>query len=75
MSPITEAVAAFEGGQVALARFLGVTPQAVSQWVTGKRPVPAKHALAIERATGVSSVALRPDVFGHTANQESSNAA
>ncbi|WP_298233621.1 Cro/CI family transcriptional regulator [uncultured Azohydromonas sp.] len=64
MNPINEAVSAFEGGQAGLARYLGVSPQAVSQWVTGRRPVPPKHALAIERATGVPSAQLRPDVFG-----------
>ncbi|MEA9550512.1 Cro/CI family transcriptional regulator [Xanthomonas campestris] len=61
---ISDAVASFEGGQAALARRLGVSPQAVSQWVKGHRPVPPKHAIAIERETGVSRHTLRPDVFG-----------
>jgi DNA-binding transcriptional regulator YdaS (Cro superfamily) len=54
------------GGQVALARVVGVRPQAVSQWVTGSRPVPAKRCLASEEATGrqVTRYDLRPDVFG-----------
>jgi DNA-binding transcriptional regulator YdaS (Cro superfamily) len=64
MDAITEAVSRTEGGQAALARALGVTPQAVSQWVKGTRPVPPRHALAIELATGVSRHDLRPDVFG-----------
>ena len=51
------------GSQSALARCLGVTSPAVSQWVKGVRPVPAKHCTAIERATGgqVTRRDLRPD--------------
>lgn len=64
MDAITEAVSRTEGGQAALARALGVTPQAVSQWVKGTRPVPPRHAIAIELATGVSRHDLRPDIFG-----------
>lgn len=30
----------------------------------GQRPIPARHVLAIEAATGVSRHVLRPDVFG-----------
>lgn len=30
----------------------------------GRRPIPARHVLAIEAATGVSRHVLRPDVFG-----------
>ena len=64
MSAISHAVEQYEGGQAALARTLNVTPQAVSQWVKGKRPVPPRLAIAIEAATGVSVHELRPDVFG-----------
>lgn len=66
MSAISDAIERIDGGQAGLARELGLTPQAVSQWVNGHRPVPPRHALAIERATGgaVSRYALRPDVFG-----------
>lgn len=38
------------GGQSALARKVGVTPQAVQKWVA-KNEVPAKRALAIQKAT------------------------
>ena len=57
------------GGQVATARLCGVSPQAVNQWVNGARPIPPKHAKAIERATHgrVTARELRPDlaeIFG-----------
>lgn len=64
MRPIEAAVQKFEGGQAALARVLHVSPQQLNQWVRALRPVPPRHAIAIERATGVSRYALRPDVFG-----------
>lgn len=52
------------GNQSALARLLGVTPQAVQQWcATGV--VPAKRVLDIERATNgeVTRNELRPDLY------------
>lgn len=64
MDAIADAISKVEGGQAALARHLGVTPQAVNQWVTKTRPVPARLVLAIESLTGVSRHVLRPDVFG-----------
>lgn len=63
MNKITEAVSAV-GGQVALAKILDVNPSLISQWVTGRLKVAARHCLAIEAATGVSRHDLRPDVFG-----------
>lgn len=50
MSPIQNACAKL-GGQAALARELGLTAAAVSQWVAGIRPVPAEHCPRIERLT------------------------
>lgn len=64
MDPITTAIQGLKGGQAAMARLLGVKPQAVNQWARGRRPIPARHVLAIEAATGVSRHVLRPDVFG-----------
>lgn len=54
------------GGQVDLARRLGITAAAVNQWVKGRRPVPPERCRAIEAATGgvVTRYDLRPDVFG-----------
>jgi DNA-binding transcriptional regulator YdaS (Cro superfamily) len=52
--------AILEAGSVSrLARAIGVTPQAVSQW----HDPPANRVLAIERATGVSRHRLRPDIY------------
>lgn len=50
------------GSQAALARQLGVTPAAVSQWLKGSRPVPPRQCTAIERATAgqVTRRDLRP---------------
>jgi DNA-binding transcriptional regulator YdaS (Cro superfamily) len=52
------------GGQAELAKKLGVTPQAVHQWVRGRRPIPVEQCQAIERATAgaVTAAALRPDL-------------
>ena len=48
------------GGAAVIARELGITTQAISQWA---RP-PAHHVLTIERLSGVSRHLLRPDVYG-----------
>lgn len=55
----------YVGSQTALARCLGIRPQAVQQWTTTGR-VPAERCLALEQATRgkVSRYAPRPDVFG-----------
>lgn len=47
------------GGTVALARALGVTSQAISQWAR----IPAERVLEVERVTGVSRHLLRPDLY------------
>ena len=63
-TPIQKAVAIL-GSQTALAKKLGVVPQAVQQWVASGKPS-IKRCLAIEQATGgqVTRFDLRPDVFG-----------
>jgi DNA-binding transcriptional regulator YdaS (Cro superfamily) len=48
------------GGASAVARAIGLTPQAVLQW----QVVPAERVLDVEKLTGVSRYDLRPDVFG-----------
>ncbi|WP_164116142.1 transcriptional regulator [Stenotrophomonas maltophilia] len=64
MNAIATAIEKLGTGQAGIARLLGVSPQAVNQWVSSNRPVPPRHVLAIEAATGVSRHLLRPDVFG-----------
>lgn len=66
-SPIEQAIDA-AGGRSALADRLGVHRSLLSQWLTGHRPVAAKHCIAIEEATGgaVTRYQLRPDVFGES---------
>lgn len=51
------------GGQTQLAKIVGVTAGAVSQWVRGHRPVPIERCATIEMATNgrVSRRDLRPD--------------
>lgn len=46
-------------GASAIARELGITPQAVGQW----ERVPAGRVLEVERVTGVSRSDLRPDLY------------
>lgn len=50
------------GGQSALARMLGYTPQAVQRMCATGR-VKAELVLKIEKLTGVSRHALRPDLY------------
>ncbi len=54
------------GGVSALALKLGVKPPTVYQWKSGDRPVPPKHALAMQNKWPdlISVHDLRPDVFG-----------
>ncbi|MFG6139478.1 transcriptional regulator [Halomonas sp. B23F22_10] len=53
------------GGPAALARAIGISSQAVSQWSI----VPAVRVMAVVKATGgkVKAKQLRPDVFGAVA--------
>lgn len=64
MNPIATAIEKSGAGQAGIARLLGVSPQAVNQWVSGIRPVPSRHVLAIEAASGISRHELLPEVFG-----------
>lgn len=47
-----------------LARAVGVTHGAISQWVSSR--VPADRVVAVERATGIPREALRPDLYQRT---------
>lgn len=48
------------GGKAALAKAVGVSPPAITQWVNGVRPVPPARAKSIEALTGVSRKKLCP---------------
>lgn len=50
------------GGQRALAKLLGVSQQAVGDWIARDR-VPAARVLQIEQVSGISRTALRPDLY------------
>lgn len=50
------------GGRGAVARELGVTPEAVRQWIINS--IPAKRAIDLERLSGVHRKLLRPDLWG-----------
>lgn len=49
-------------GVLEMARYLGVSGQAVTQWCTGKRRVPKKHCPYIEGYTGIACERLRPEL-------------
>lgn len=48
------------GGQAALARLIGVSPPAITQWINGVRPVPPARAVQIEQVTSISKKLLCP---------------
>ena len=51
------------GRSIATARALGITQPVVSDWVTGKKSIPAEHCKAIEAFTGgeVTCQEMRPN--------------
>lgn len=59
--PLDRAIAAV-GSATELARLLGVTKQAISQW--GLRKIPAERVVEVEKLTGIPRHELRPDIFG-----------
>ena len=59
MSKLNEYFEAERGRRIFLARALGVTPGAVSQWDR----VPAERVIDVERLTGIPRHDLRPDIY------------
>lgn len=53
------------GSQKELAEKIGISPQAIVNWIKSGRPVPAERVLQIESATGgqVTRHELRPDLY------------
>jgi DNA-binding transcriptional regulator YdaS (Cro superfamily) len=49
------------GGLAALAKALGISPQAVDKW--RRKGVPAERVLAVEATSGISRHELRPDLY------------
>jgi DNA-binding transcriptional regulator YdaS (Cro superfamily) len=58
--------------QVALARAVGVTPQAVSDVLKRGKRVPAEWCVKLQQATGgaITAHALRPDLYPRPAEGE-----
>lgn len=63
--PPLERAVAIAGGQVALARKLGLKQAHVWWWLNRAKKLPAEQAIAIEKATDgkVSRHELRPDIY------------
>lgn len=55
------------GGQAALARQVGVTQQAVWNWIHRDRRIPAERVPAVARATSLPRHFLRPDIYSEDA--------
>ena len=47
------------GGYASLARRLGITPQAISQWTE----IPLDRILQVEKVTGIKREKLRPELY------------
>ena len=59
MDPLKTAIQRAGGSRV-LGPKLGISRQAVEQWLV----VPPERVLQVERITGISRYALRPDIYG-----------
>lgn len=54
------------GARVGLARHLGISPSAISQWGS----IPIERVLEVERFTGIPRHELRPDIYPAPTPQE-----
>lgn len=59
MINIQDAFDAERGLRLKVAKSLGITHGAVSQW----RRVPAERVLGVEKVTGIPRYVLRPDIY------------
>ena len=60
---------AIAGGQVALAKAIGLKQGHIWWWLNKTKQASPGYVLAIEEATGVSKHDLRPDIFGPDPNR------
>jgi DNA-binding transcriptional regulator YdaS (Cro superfamily) len=65
-SKLIDVVAKAVGGQRALAKKLGLSPQAVNRWKRSR--IPAERVIEIEKITGVARHVLRPDIYPRAEN-------
>lgn len=63
--PILERAKTAAGGVTTLAKALGITSQAVSQWTR----IPPSRAAEIAKLTGIPCHELRPDIFPSPSNE------
>ncbi|WP_052509909.1 transcriptional regulator [Vreelandella aquamarina] len=71
---IEKAIDHFGGSRSALCKAIGMSPQFLSQVCTGKRPLPPRYAVLIEKKTSgkVKAAELLPDVFSPSDEKQSS---
>lgn len=62
LDALTRAIDA-AGGPSALARRIGVTPSAVTNWAKSIKRISPQNAVRIENVTGVPREELLPDLF------------
>jgi len=69
---ISEAIKLFPS-KSEFCRSIGMSPQFLPQILSGKRPLPPRFAIQIERATNcrVTRYELRPDIFGEAPEESS----
>lgn len=74
---IEKAIDHFGGSRSALCKAIGMSPQFLSQVCRGKRPLPPRYAVLIEKKTfgNVKAIDLLPDVFSPSDEKHSSAAA
>ncbi|MGP9499565.1 transcriptional regulator [Halomonas sp. AOP43-D1-4] len=74
---IEKAIDHFGGSRSALCKAIGMSPQFLSQVCRGKRPLPPRYAVLIEKKTfgSVKAAELLPGVFSPSDEKQSTAAA